>query len=73
MGSPQTGFTACPTFSDLTVLPSGNVGGTFSRITVIADPYVAGSWAEGEYRVELFIPKAMIPLIAPEWRASFPR
>lgn len=71
-GMADTGFTACPPFSELTVAPSGNVGGRFSRITVTADPYVAGSWAEGDYSVDLFIPKAMIPFIAPEWRASFP-
>lgn len=67
-----SGFTDCPPFSDLTVAPAGNVGGKFSRILIIADPYVAGSWAEGDYEVELVIPKAMIPFVAPAYRASFP-
>lgn len=65
-------FTQCPTFDDLTIAPAGNVGGKFSRILVIADPYVAGTWAEGSYEVELVIPKAMIPFIAAPWKPSFP-
>ncbi len=67
-----TPFTECPPFSDLTVAPAGNVGGKFSRVLLIADPYVAGSWAEGEYEVELPIPAAMVPFMKPEWKPSFP-
>ncbi len=67
-----SGFADCPPFRDLTVAPAGNVGGKFSRILVIADPYVAGSWAEGDYEVELVIPKAMIPIVPAAYRASFP-
>lgn len=67
-----SGFAECPPFSDLTVAPAGNVGGKFSRILIIADPYVAGSWAEGPYEVELVIPKPMIPFVAPAYRTSFP-
>lgn len=67
-----TSFTQCPGFDDVTVAPAGAVGGKFSRILVIADPYVAGPWAEGDYEIELVIPKAMVPLIAPPWASSFP-
>ena len=67
-----TPFTDCPPFSDLTIVPAGNVGGKFSRILIIADPYVAGSWAEGDYKIELPIPKAMVPFIRPERKLSFP-
>ena len=65
-------FDACPPFDQLTVAPSGNVGGKFSRIAIVADPYVAGPWAEGAYEVELLIPKAMVAFVAPPYRASFP-
>ena len=67
-----TAFTQCPPFSDLTVAPAGNVGGKFSRILLVADPYVAGSWAEGEYEIDLPIPAAMVPFIKAEWTPSFP-
>ena len=69
---PNSPFGKCPAFSQLTVVPSGTMNGVFTRITVVADPYVAGSWAEGEYRAELLIPKAIIPLVRPRWRPSFP-
>ena len=65
-------FPECPSFDELTVAPAGTVGGKFSRILVTADPYVAGSWAEGAYEVELVIPKAMIPFVAAPHRAAFP-
>ena len=67
-----TPFTECPPISDLTVAPAGNVGGKFSRFLLIADPYVAGSWAEGDYEIELPIPAAMVPFIRSEWKPSFP-
>lgn len=65
-------FDACPTFDQLTIAPSGSVGGKCSRISIVADPYVAGPWAEGAYEVELAIPKALVALVAPAYRASFP-
>ena len=67
-----TPFTDCPPFSDLTIVPAGSVGGKFSRILLISDPYLAGSWAEGDYEIELPIPKAMVPFIRPERKLSFP-
>lgn len=68
----ESGFADCPPFADLTVAPAGNVGGKFSRILLIADPYVAGPWAEGDYEIELPIPEAMVPFFTPEWKPSFP-
>ena len=65
-------FADCPQFGELTVIPAGSVGGKFSRMLVIADPYVAGPWAEGEYEIELVIPQQILPFLNPAVRSSFP-
>lgn len=65
--------TRCPDYDDHVTLAFAHpVGGTFGRIAVFIPADIAGAHAEGNYTYELFIPEAMIPLIAPEWRASFP-
>ncbi|GAA4774253.1 DUF3298 and DUF4163 domain-containing protein [Stakelama sediminis] len=70
---PVDDFTACPAFGDgIEVVFTHPVGGKFGRIDFIVPPYVAGPYAEGDYRVELPIPKAMIPYIAKRYRPSFP-
>lgn len=65
----QTGTYECPRFDQVTLAPTRTVGGKFGRIGAWV---AAGTQAEGSYMLELFIPAAMVPLVAPEWRASFP-
>ena len=41
------------------------------RIGLIADPYVAGSYAEGAYEVTLPVTRAIIGTVKPEYRGAF--
>lgn len=61
-------FEDCPPLADLPIVPTGL--GTIATLTVLAAPYVAGSYAEGSYEVPLD-PAAVLPLLKPEWRATF--
>ena len=64
-----TGAYDCPRFDQVTLAPTRTVGGKFGRIGAWV---AADTQAEGGYTLELFIPAAMIPFVAPEWRVSFP-
>lgn len=65
-------FDACPRFSDLALIPAdSNHNGRFDRVHLIAAPYTAGSYAEGEYDIVLPVTAALIAALRPEYRASF--
>ncbi|GMM93284.1 DUF4163 domain-containing protein [Qipengyuania sp. MTN3-11] len=64
-------FGDCPGIDELTVLPGSSNGRTFDRIGVIADPYVAGSYAEGSYEVTLPVDTAVIDAVKPEYVDAF--
>jgi len=65
-------FAECPAFSELTIAPAGKEGsGTFDSILLIADPYVAGPYAEGDYEVRVAVTPALISALKPEYRAGF--
>lgn len=65
-------FDACPQFSDLALIPADSTRrGRFDRIHLIAAPYTAGSFAEGEYDIALPITPRLIAALKPEYRASF--
>jgi Deacetylase PdaC len=64
-------FSSCPEFSELAIVFMGEKGKPANRILLIAGPYIAGSYAEGEYEVELPITPKLIAMIKPEYRVSF--
>ena len=65
-------FDACPTFSNLALIPAdANHNRRFDRVHVIAAPYTAGSFAEGEYDISLPVTPALIAALKPEYRSSF--
>ncbi len=64
-------FPACPGVEELTVLVGSSNGRTFNRLTLYAGPYVAGSYAEGEYEVHLDVDRAVLDAVKPEHRTSF--
>ena len=65
-------FDACPKFSDLALIPAdSNRNSRFDRIHVVAAPYTAGSFAEGEYDIVLPVTRALTSALKPEYRASF--
>ena len=69
---PDDLFGNCPEYRELTVLLSdSDRNGRFDHVTVIADQYVAGPYAEGPYEISLPITAARIERLKPEYRASF--
>lgn len=65
-------FGNCPEYREVTVLLSdSDKNGRFDNLNVIADQYVAGPYAEGNYEISLPITAAMIERVKPEYRASF--
>lgn len=61
----------CPKVSDLTLLLGSSSGKAINRIGLIADPYVAGSYAEGAYEITLPVTAAVLRAVKPTYRADF--
>jgi Deacetylase PdaC len=64
-------FSQCPPFSDLAIVFKAETGKPMTEIAFIAAPYVAGSYAEGEYEVVLPITVKVLAAIKPNYRGSF--
>ncbi|UUR08763.1 DUF3298 and DUF4163 domain-containing protein [Sphingomonas glaciei] len=73
LGPDQPGYDpGCPAYNDLPVsLVDTDRDRLFDHVRLTADPYVAGSYAEGEYMIELPITATMISRLRPDYRASF--
>ncbi len=66
------GFNACPKLDEIHVSPVDKNGDhLFEALQIVADPYVAGPWAEGDYEVTLPVTASMVAAFKPEYRASF--
>lgn len=61
----------CPPIADLTVLVGSSDRKSFNRIGLIAAPYVAGSYAEGEYEVTVPVTPKVLAAVKPEYKAAF--
>lgn len=64
-------FAKCPGMEELTVLVGSSNRRHFNRLTLYAGPYVAGSYAEGAYEVNLNVDPAVIEAVKPEYRDAF--
>ena len=64
-------FGKCPKISELTELLGSSNRQRFDRIGLIADPYVAGSYAEGTYETTLPVTAAILRIVKPGYRAVF--
>ena len=65
-------FAECPQLSELTIAPADKDGdGRFESLRLIADPYVAGPYVEGEYEVALPVTAALAAALKPEFRPDF--
>jgi Deacetylase PdaC len=64
-------FGKCPEFSELAIVFNGDKGKPIDRIAFIAGPYVAGSYAEGQYEVELPVTAKLVEAVKSQYRASF--
>lgn len=73
-GGEQIGgqFDECPTLDDIAVIPADKDGdGRFERLMLIASPYVAGPYAEGDYEIELPVDTALVAVLKADVRPSF--
>ena len=69
---PDDMFGNCPEYKEVTVIPAEtDKNGRFDHLTVIADQYVAGPYAEGNYEISLPVTATMIERLKPEYRPSF--
>lgn len=65
-------FSQCPPLKDVSLtLTDTNRNGRLDHVLVTADPYVAGSYAEGMYEISLPLTAAMLARVKPDYRASF--
>lgn len=64
-------FNQCPKFDELALVPEGKSGKPFVTISLHADPYVAGPYAEGDYDIDLPVTPALVAALKPQYRASF--
>lgn len=61
----------CPTIAELTVLLGSSNKTQFDRIGLIADPYVAGSYAEGSYELTFPVTAEVLAAVKPRYKAAF--
>jgi len=64
-------FNKCPDIDELIVLVGSGSGRRFDRLTLYAGPYVAGAYAEGDFRVNLPVDRAVLDSVKPRYRDSF--
>jgi hypothetical protein len=64
-------FPDCPALKELTLLLGSSDNRRFNRIGLIADAYVAGSYAEGAYEVTLPVTPAIVRTVKPAYRPAF--
>ncbi|MEO0591188.1 MAG: DUF4163 domain-containing protein [Pseudomonadota bacterium] len=64
-------YESCPELSELAIVMVSENGETFDRIDMIAAPYVAGSYAEGSYTVEMPVDSAVRYAVKPEYKDAF--
>ncbi|APG61702.1 hypothetical protein LPB140_01340 [Sphingorhabdus lutea] len=66
----DNGF-GCPSFADLTIIFESKQGGKFDSINIIAIPYSAGPYSDGQYEIKMDIDADVAAMIKPEYRDAF--
>jgi len=65
-------FDDCPKLDEIAIIPTDkNRNGRFELLTLIASPYVAGPWVEGDYEIELAVTPDLLAGLKSDYRASF--
>lgn len=64
-------FARCPAIGELTVLLGSSSGKGFNRIGFIADPYVAGPYAEGNYDITVPVTAEVLEVVRPAYKDAF--
>lgn len=68
---PDDPFNACPSFDEVTIALGSRDGKAIDTLHVYAAPYVAGSYAEGSYEIDLPVNAALVEQVKPEFRDAF--
>src|SRR5688500_20198624 len=63
-------FDQCPGIDELEILVGSSNRRTFNRLTLYAGPYVAGSYAEGAYEVDINVDQAILAAVQHEDREA---
>ncbi|WP_260582551.1 DUF3298 and DUF4163 domain-containing protein [Sphingopyxis sp. PET50] len=66
-GEPDSVFADCPPASAQTVWLGSSDGRFLDRLTVAIAPYEIGSYAEGDYRIDLPVTAALVRAVKPEF------
>ena len=61
----------CPGLDEASVLVGSSNGKTFDRIGIYFGPYVAGSYAEGDYELDFPVTASVIDAVKPAYREAF--
>jgi len=64
-------FGECPNLGELTLLLGSSNNAAFDQLVLIADPYVAGSFAEGPYEVTVPVDEAILASVKASHRGAF--
>lgn len=65
-------FDDCPKLDEIAIIPTDkDRNGKFELLTLIASPYVAGPWAEGDYEIELAVMSDLVAGLKSDYRAGF--
>jgi hypothetical protein len=65
-------FDDCPKLDEIAIIPTDkDKNGRFELLTLVASPYVAGPWAEGDYEIELGVTADLIASLKSDYRAGF--
>lgn len=64
-------FSECPPASELVVMLGSSTGKAFNRIGILAPPYSAGPYAEGEYEVTIPVTRAILEAVKPAYKSAF--
>lgn len=65
-------FDDCPSFREVSIIPTdSNKDGRFDTLLLTASPYVAGSWVEGAYEIELSVTSELVAVLKTAFQPSF--
>ena len=66
-------FNDCPQMDEIVILLGSTDGRAIDRMAYYAGPYVAGSYAEGAYEIDLPVTADLITVVKPDYRAEIGR
>ncbi|MBV7264878.1 DUF4163 domain-containing protein [Erythrobacter ani] len=64
-------FAGCPALSELVLSGSSRDGVAINGLTLLAAPYVAGSFAEGSYKIAVPVTGRILETVKPEYLEAF--